>query len=99
MTVYFVAQVKIKNREAYDRYSDAFMGVFQKFKGTILAADFNAKAIGGEWDKDRLVVMSFPDEASLMEWLTSPEYQEIAVHRDEGADVLGVMAQGIEVPE
>ena len=60
MTVYFVAQVKIKNREAYDRYADAFMGVFEKFKGTMLAADFDAKAIGGEWDRDRMVIMSFP---------------------------------------
>ncbi len=96
MTVYFVGQVKIKNREAYDRYANAFMGVFEKFKGTMLAADFDAKMLGGEWDKDRLVIMSFPTKADLMEWITSPEYQKIGIDRDEGADVIGVLAQGIE---
>lgn len=47
MTVYAVVQVKIKDREAYDRYSDAFMNVFEKFEGTMLAADFDPKLVEG----------------------------------------------------
>jgi len=97
MTVYFVGQIEIKNREVYDRYTDAFMDVFEKFKGTMLAADFDAQMLGGEWDKDRLVIMSFPEKADLMAWITSPEYQKISIDRDEGADVIGVMANGLDV--
>ncbi len=97
MTVYFAGQIKIKNREAYDRYAAKFMDVFSKFKGTMLAADFDPKVLSGEWDKDRLVLMSFPDEASLMAWLTSDAYKEISADRDEGADITALLAQGIEV--
>lgn len=97
MTVYFCVQVTIKDRAAYGRYADAFMGVFSKFKGTMLAADFEPKVFDGEWDRDRLVLMSFPDRAALMEWLTSDEYKELAADRDQGADTIALLAQGVEV--
>ncbi|MEO1243634.1 MAG: DUF1330 domain-containing protein [Pseudomonadota bacterium] len=96
MTVYAVVQVKIKDRAAYDRYSDAFMDVFSKFKGTMLAADFDPKIIEGDWDKDRIVVMSFPDEASFAAWANSDEYKEIVKHRVQGADLTALLAKGIE---
>ncbi len=96
MSVYFVGHVKIKDRAAYDRYAEGFPRVFSKFKGTLLAADFEAEVMSGEWDADRLVIMSFPDKPSLMEWLTSDEYREIGVHRDEGADVTAILAKGLE---
>ena len=99
MTVYFTAQVKIKNREAYDRYAAKFMDVFSKFKGTMLAADFNPKVMAGDWDRDRLILMSFPDEASLMEWLTSDEYKAIGKDRDGGADMLALMVPKLELPQ
>ena len=99
MSVYMCVEVKIKNREAYDRYADAFMSVFEKFKGTMLAADFEPKVLDGEWNGDRIVMMSFPSEADVMAWLTSPEYQAISVDRIAGADTKVLLAQEIEVPQ
>lgn len=96
MTVYFAVQVKIKDQQAYARYAEAFMPVFSKFDGTILAADFSPKVLDGEWDMDRLVLMSFPDEASLMAWITSEEYKSIAADRAEGAETIALLAQGID---
>ena len=98
MTIYAVVQVKINNREAYDRYSDGFMDVFEKFEGTILAADFEPKVVEGEWDKDRIVLMSFPSEKAFMAWVSSDEYREIVKHRIEGADITALLAKGIEAP-
>jgi len=98
VTVYLTVQVKIKDRAAYDRYSGAFMDIFSKFNGKILAADFEPKVLDGEWNMDRLVVMSFPDEESLMVWLTSDEYQAIGADRAAGADTIALLAKGIEVP-
>jgi len=90
-------QVKIKDRAAYDRYADAFMDIFNKFNGTMLAADFEPKVLDGEWDRDRLVIMSFPDYESLTAWLTSKEYQSIRADREAGADTLALLAQGVDV--
>ncbi|MEO1253197.1 MAG: DUF1330 domain-containing protein [Pseudomonadota bacterium] len=96
MTVYSVAQIRIKDRSEYDLYAAQFMDVFAKFKGTVLAADFEPKAVIGEWDADRLVLLSFPDEAAFAEWATSEEYKEIAKHRIAGADLTSWLAKGID---
>ncbi|MBT8471071.1 MAG: DUF1330 domain-containing protein [Marinicaulis sp.] len=96
MTVYAVGNIKIKNREEYNKYSDQFMGVFEKFKGKLLSADFDARAVQGEWDGDRLVLMEFPDKRAFLEWATSEDYQAIAKHRDAGADVTVVLANALE---
>jgi uncharacterized protein (DUF1330 family) len=97
VTVYAVGQIKIKNRAEYDQYAAKFLDVFSKFSGKLLAADFNATAVMGEWDRDRLVLMEFPDKAAFTEWATSPEYLEIAKHRDAGADVTTILADALEV--
>ncbi len=96
MTVYAVGQIKIKNKAEYDQYAAKFMDVFSKFEGRLLAADFEATAVMGDWDRDRLVLMEFPDKAAFTEWATSPEYQEIAKHRDAGADVTTILANALE---
>lgn len=95
MTVYAVANIKIKDRAEYEKYSDQFMDVFSKFNGKLLAADFNAKAVMGEWDGDRLVIVEFPSAGEFKAWATSPEYLEIAKHRIAGADVTTVLAEAL----
>ncbi len=96
MSVYAVGHIKIKDRTEYDKYASQFMSVFEKFKGEILCADFDARAVMGEWDGDRLLITKFPDKRAFLEWATSDEYQAIAKHRDAGADVTVVLANGIE---
>jgi uncharacterized protein (DUF1330 family) len=94
MIVYVIAQLKFTKRELYNRYSAAFPAVFKKFKGVHLVSDENVKVLDGKWDRDKLVIMSFPDEAAAIEFRNSPEYQEIAVDRRAGADGIVLMAKG-----
>ncbi len=96
MSVYLTVQVTIKDRAAYDRYAEAFGPIFAKFDGKILAADFEPKVLSGDWNKDRLVILSFPDEPSLMAWLTSNEYKAISADRDAGADTIALLAKGMD---
>ena len=39
MSVYAIAQLKITDRAAYDRYQAKFMGVMKRYRGRVLAAD------------------------------------------------------------
>jgi uncharacterized protein (DUF1330 family) len=95
MAVYGVAQITIADRTAYDRYSAAFMEVFSRFKGTLLAVDENPGVIEGEWTATRLVLISFPDEAAFHAWFDSPDYQEIARHRHAGSTAVILLARGL----
>jgi uncharacterized protein (DUF1330 family) len=96
VTVYAIAQLRFTNRAAYDRYQARFMEVFRRHPGTLLAADESPEVIEGEWDREKLVLMSFPDEAAFRGWAQSPEYREISKDRLAGADTLVLLVQGLQ---
>ena len=96
MTVYVIVQLKMIDRAAYDRYQARFFDVFKKFQGRLLSADEEPAVLEGAWDRDKLVLMSFPDEAAFYGWARSPEYQDISRDRHAGADSVVVLAKGLQ---
>ena len=101
MTVYTLAQLRIHDPERYGRYMNNFVtrfaDVFGKFGGKLLAADNAPRVLEGEWwDRNKVVLMEFPDAASFTAWATSPEYNEIAVDRVAGAEAIVLLIKGFE---
>ena len=95
MAVYVIAQLTITDRTAYNRYQSRFMEVMSHYKGRVLAADENPKVIEGQWDREKLVLLSFPDEAAFQEWGDSSAYQEIAKDRKAGSTAVVLLVKGI----
>jgi uncharacterized protein (DUF1330 family) len=98
MGVYVIAQLSIHDRAAYGRYQERFRGVMARFRGRLLAADESPKVLEGEWDREKVVLLWFPDEAAFHEWEQSPDYQEIAKDRRAGATTVGLLVKGIGSP-
>ena len=94
MTVYAIAQLTITDEPAYRRYEARFMEVFAKFKGRALAADESPRVIEGSWDRQKVVLLSFPDAAAFEAWSSSPEYEEIARDRKAGSDGVVLLVRG-----
>jgi len=94
MTVYVIVQLKMIDRAAYDRYQARFFDVFKRFNGRLLSADEEPKVLEGTWNRDKLVLMSFPDETAFQAWASSPEYLDIAKDRKAGADAVVLLAKG-----
>lgn len=94
MAVYLLAQLRFTNREAYDRYQARFMDVFRQFNGRLLAADEHPAVLEGNWDREKVVLMSFPDAQSAEAFSSSSAYQEIAKDRKAGADAVVLMVHG-----
>ena len=94
MPVYIIAQLKFTRRELYDRYQSRFFGVFRKFNGRLLVADERPQVLEGAFQRDKVVVLEFPDQAAAMAFQDSPEYAEIAVDRKAGAEALVLLVQG-----
>jgi uncharacterized protein (DUF1330 family) len=94
MTVYVIVQLEMTDRAAYDRYQARFFDVFRKFSGRLLSADEQPVVLEGVWDRDKLVLMSFPDEAAYRAWADSPEYLEISKDRKAGARAVVLLAKG-----
>jgi uncharacterized protein (DUF1330 family) len=61
----------------------------------VLVADESPVIVEGALDADKVVVVSFPDEASFRDWAESPDYLEIAKDRKAGAKSVIVLAKGI----
>lgn len=95
VTVYAIAQLRFTDRAAYDRYQARFMEVFRRHPGTLLAADESPKVVEGRWDRDKVVLMSFPDQAAFDGWAQSAEYQEISKDRLAGADTVVLLVRGL----
>jgi len=99
MSVYQIAQITIKDRDEYTEYANKFFGVFEKFDGKILSADWSPKVVAGDWNATRSVLLEFPDKASWRAWITSPEYIEISKHRIAGADVNAILVKSLNHEE
>ena len=95
MTVYAIAQLRFTDRAAYDRYQARFMDVFRQYRGTLLAADERPQVVEGSWDRQKVVLMSFPDEAEFRSWSESPQYQSISKDREAGADSVVLLVKGL----
>ncbi len=90
MTVYVIVQLKMTDRAAYDRYQARFFDVFRKFSGRLLSADEHPLVLEGAWDRDKLVLMSFPDEAAYRGFADSPD---ISRDRKAGAQATVLLAK------
>lgn len=94
MTVYSIAQLKFTDIDAYRRYQRRFPAVFEKFNAKVLVADESPVALEGDWPRDKIVILEFPDEVEARRFGASPEYQAIAKDRKAGADAVVIMAKG-----
>ena len=97
MSVYVIAQISITDRAAYNRYQAGFLDVFRRFKGELLAADENPSVVEGEWNREKVVLMKFPDRESFEEWAYSPAYQEIAKDRQAGSEGVFLLVNSFEL--
>ncbi|WIM88234.1 DUF1330 domain-containing protein [Candidatus Mycobacterium wuenschmannii] len=95
MTVYAIAQLRFTDRAAYDRYQGRFLKVFSRYSGTLLAADEQPQVVEGRWDREKVVLMSFPDEAEFRSWSESADYQKISKDREAGADSVVLLVRGL----
>ena len=96
MTVYALAQLTIHDRARYDRYQSRFMEMLKRHKGRVLAADESPQVVEGAWEREKVVLLSFADEAAYRAFAESADYQAIAVDRLAGADAVVLLVKGID---
>jgi uncharacterized protein (DUF1330 family) len=81
MSCYFIAQIKIHDREEYRKYEEGFDEIFGKYKGMVVLVDEAPVVLEGEWPYTRTVMLRFPSEEEAKRWYESPEYKKLAAHR------------------
>jgi uncharacterized protein (DUF1330 family) len=95
MAVFVLAQITITDRTRYERYQAAFMPVLSKYEGRLLAADERPVVAEGSWEHEKVVLLSFRDEAAFRRWAESEEYRAIAVDRKAGSHGAVLLVHGV----
>jgi uncharacterized protein (DUF1330 family)/SAM-dependent methyltransferase len=96
MSVYALAQLTIRDRARHQAYVRRFPAVLERHGGRLLSADEAPRLLEGEWDRDKVVLLRFEDEAAFTAFANSPEYQEIARDRVAGAEGPVLLLRGLE---
>lgn len=81
MSVYFIANILIKDDIEYQKYLDGCDEVFRKFNGKYLSVDHNPMILEGSWNYTKSVIIEFPGEDEFTKWYHSEEYQVLLKHR------------------
>jgi len=81
LSAYFIANIRIKDDNEYQKYLERVDKVFNKYDGKYLVVDNSPTILEGKWEYSRLVLIEFPDKNSLEKWYYSDDYQEILKYR------------------
>lgn len=70
--------------------------IVSRYGGRYLVRGGRITALLGGWMPERMIILEFPAESNIMQWLSSPEYQEIAPLREAGAETRAIILEGYE---
>jgi len=94
VSCYFIARIRIHNREEYARYEAGFDEVFARYRGELVAADNHPTVLEGVCRDSRIIVIRFPDEVEAKRWYDSEDYQAIARHRFRSSEANVILVNG-----
>ena len=95
MSGYVIANIDVKNPEAYKEYAGKVKPTVEKFGGEYLVRNGEFKVIDGEWKHQRTVVIKFPTYEKALEWYNSEEYKPIKLIRLANSVANGIIIKGV----
>lgn len=96
MIHYFAAQIRIHDKDGYDKYLEKFDDIFSRYKGEYLAIDESPVLLEGQWNYTKSVLIKFMSKSDFEDWYYSDDYQKILKHRLNSAKCDTILLAGIE---
>jgi uncharacterized protein (DUF1330 family) len=90
-----VIESRVRDTNAYNQYIQKVGPIVEKYSGRYLARGGKVTPLGGGWAPERMIILEFPSEHNVKQWLSSPEYREIAPLREHGAEARAVLLEGV----
>jgi uncharacterized protein (DUF1330 family) len=95
LPAYWVARARIFDTVEYKKYTDRVPAIIAKYGGRVLARGGRYEIMEGPEKFHRFVVIEFPTFAQGVACFRSPEYDEAAAFRRNGAgEVETIMVEG-----
>lgn len=96
MPAYLIADVSVRDQDAYAAYAAQVPATLEPYGGRFLVRGGASEVIEGDRRPGRLVVIEFPDGDALRGWYASGAYQAIAGVRWRAAEASVVAVEGAE---
>jgi uncharacterized protein (DUF1330 family) len=89
VSAYLIAEHLIEDAARFEEYRSKVAPMIATFGGRYLTKGGSHRILDGAWKPTRVVIIEFPDMATLMSWYESPEYQPLVdLRRGAGTDVI-----------
>jgi uncharacterized protein (DUF1330 family) len=95
MAAYVLVNVEITDSAGFAEYRKLVPATIAAFGGRFLARGGATEVLEGEWIPNRLVILEFPDAATIKAWYHSPEYQQLLELRKRTATSDFVIVDGV----
>lgn len=94
MAAYLIAEIEVNDPEGFKKYQAEVPGTVAKYGGTYLVRGGAVTPVEGGWAPSRVVVIEFPNMATLKKWYESEDYQSIIAFRTSASDGKVIFVEG-----
>ena len=95
MAAYIVAQLKVHDPAAVQRYREAVTPLIDRFGGRYRVRGGALDVLEGDWPLPRLVIIEFQSKDAARLFYESPEYQKILPLRQQASAGNVVLIEGV----
>src|ERR1700724_2457250 len=95
MPSYYIGEHIISNVALFDDYLAKVVPMVERFGGRYLTKAGSHEILEGDWKPNRVVIIEFPDIASIKNWYGASEYQPLIELRRSAATDVMIMLEGV----
>jgi uncharacterized protein (DUF1330 family) len=95
MAAYLIANIDVRDPDAYEEYKAKVPAIVRKYGGEYLARGGRFVVLEGNWRPTRMAVLRFPDLAAAQALYEDPEYQPLKALRQRAANTEFVVVEGL----
>jgi len=95
MAAYVIAQVQVKDPEAYKNYAGQVQATVESHGGRFLARGGELSVLEGDWPYPRVVIIEFPTREDAQAWHDSDVYRPLRELRQSASDGNLVLLSGV----
>ena len=78
---YYIGEHEISDEAAFADYLKQVIPMIERHGGRYITKPGTHEVLEGHWQPNRVVIVAFPDMASLKAWYNSPDYRPLIAKR------------------
>ena len=94
MPAYYIGEHIVKDAAAFEEYLKKTIPIIDRCGGRYLTKAGTHEVLEGDWKPNRVVIVEFPDIASIKRWYNAPDYQPLIAQRRAAAEDVMIILEG-----